>query len=295
MGVIQDLEQKLNFTETERVIANYMLENADRIPSMGIVELAVKTYSSNAAIIRLCRKLGLAGYKELRVEFATDYEKLKHVSNGADVDYPFIEAESPGSIMRSIANITQSAIEECYAQISPLLIQRAARILKNAQRVYIYAAGETLINTTEFANLMLKIGKSTVYPARYLESVPITTGATANDAALVVSYTGYLVGGMSRELRVLKRQKTPVIVVSSLKVCPEADLLLSVPDREHMVGKVAGFYSQAAIKYVLNCLYGNVYAMDLRKNRTYKDSGDSLAYTDDQLDKWIEQSHGPLK
>lgn len=285
MSIIQKLEQKIHFTGTEIAIAEYILDHPEEMANMGIADLARNTFSSNAAIIRLCRKLDLAGYKEFRIEFVTDYEKIKHIQAGDDVDYPFVEMDSPGSIMRSIANISQSAIEECYASISPGRIQNAAKMINKADRIFIYAAGETLINVTEFSNLMMKIGRQTIYPARYLESLPVTARVTSKDIAIVVSYTGYILAGMQREIQILKRNRTPIIVISSLKECPEANILITIPDRERSVGKVAGFYSQSAIRYVLNCIYGNIYAIDMKKNREYKDKGDSYSYKGSNLEK----------
>lgn len=285
MSVIQQLEQKSHFTETEATIADFVLAHAEDIPSMGIAELADETFSSNAAIVRLCRKLGLSGYRDFRVAFATDYEKIRRVQQGEDVDQPFIEQDSPAAIMRSIANISQSAIEECYATISAGRINNAAKMLGGARRIFVYAAGETLINASQFCNLMLKIGRPTVFPARFLESLPITATATSQDVALVVSYTGSILAGMERETQMLRRKRVPIVVVSSLKECPEANLLITIPNREHSVGKVAGFYSQSCVSYVLNCLYANVYALDMERNRAYKDKSDAYAYTGDRLER----------
>lgn len=278
MSVINDLAQKHHFTETEANIADYILAHPDEVAGMSIGDLARGTFSSNAAIIRLCRKLGLDGYRQFRVALAADYEKAMHVQQVDDVDYPFAEFDDTGAIMRSVATVSQSAIEECYATINPARIENAAKLIRKADRIFVYAAGETLINATEFSNLLLKIGRTAIFPARYLESLPITTMATSKDVALVVSYSGYLLAGMQSEIELFKRNHTPVIVISSLKDCPEASLLITIPNREQRVGKIAGFYSQSAIKYVLGCLYASVYSLDMERNRTRKDHGDAYSY-----------------
>ncbi|MBR4471492.1 MAG: MurR/RpiR family transcriptional regulator [Erysipelotrichaceae bacterium] len=280
MGIVQDLEQKKNFTDTEIAIADYILMNPDEIKDLGIVDLADATFSSNAAIIRLCRKLGLNGYKEFRIAFVSDLEKIRHLQKDTDVDKPFDEVDGTASIMRNIANVSQAGIEESYALIPPGRLNTAARMLRQAKRIYIYAAGDSLITAKGFANYMLKIGKIVIFPADYLESTEITSGSDENDVAMVISYSGYILASMQREIKTLKRNRTPLIVVSSIKECEEADLHIPVPDRERSIGRIAGFYSQSSIRYILNCLFGIVYSKDMEKNKEFKNKTEVYNYTD---------------
>lgn len=37
------------------------------------------------------------------------------------------------------------------------------------------------------------------------------------------------------------------------------------------MGKAGGFFSQTAIRYVLDSLYGTIYALDLERNQERKD------------------------
>lgn len=270
MGIIQDLEQKRSFTETEIMIADYILKNPDLVRDLGIVDLAEETFSSNAAIIRLCRKLGINGYKEFRIAFVSDLEKLRHLQKDTDVDKPFNEVDGTASIMRNIANVSQAGIEESYALIPPGRLNTAARLLRQARRIYIYAAGDSLLTAKAFANYMLKIGKIVIFPADQLESMEITSASEENDVAMVVSYSGYILASMQREIKTLKRNKTPLIVISSMKDCEEADLHIPVPDRERSIGRIAGFYSQNAIRYILDCLYAVIYSKDMEKNKEFK-------------------------
>ena len=104
MSILGELAEKRNFSEVETSIADYILQNPEEVCTLGIAELARRTYSSNAAIIRMCRKLGISGYKEFRIAFAADLEKERREKVDVDVNYPFAGPESAASIMRSVAN-----------------------------------------------------------------------------------------------------------------------------------------------------------------------------------------------
>lgn len=72
MSIRDRLRSAEGFTETERSLASYLLAHANEIAASSITELAERSFTSNAAIIRLCRKLGMSGFREFRVEYAIE-------------------------------------------------------------------------------------------------------------------------------------------------------------------------------------------------------------------------------
>lgn len=69
-------------------IYNYALSNASEVTYMSIQELAGKTYSSTASILRLCKKLGCSGFSEFKFklkESLTDTGKKESVNFRSDV------------------------------------------------------------------------------------------------------------------------------------------------------------------------------------------------------------------
>ena len=114
MGLIQQLEQKRDFTSTEAAIADFILNNLEELPQLSITELAQMTYSSKAAVTRMCRKLGQEGYKEFRLAFAVELEKQRYDRQEVDFNYPFAAYESTASVMRSIHLISKEALDACY-------------------------------------------------------------------------------------------------------------------------------------------------------------------------------------
>ena len=50
------------------------MNHLDLLEELSINDLAKKTYTSNATIIRLCRKTGYSGYKALKVDLIKERE-----------------------------------------------------------------------------------------------------------------------------------------------------------------------------------------------------------------------------
>ena len=59
-------EQSRLFSNTEREIADHILNNPQMVVDMSIHELAKHTFSSASSIVRLCNHTGYSGYKEFR-------------------------------------------------------------------------------------------------------------------------------------------------------------------------------------------------------------------------------------
>jgi DNA-binding MurR/RpiR family transcriptional regulator len=53
--------------EKEHRIATWLLEHADRVPSSTVTSIAEELDVSQAAIVRVCKRLGLSGFRELKL------------------------------------------------------------------------------------------------------------------------------------------------------------------------------------------------------------------------------------
>ena len=72
--MILDISQENKYTETEKEVIDYLMNHLDLLEELSINDLAKKTYTSNATIIRLCRKTGYSGYKALKVDLIKERE-----------------------------------------------------------------------------------------------------------------------------------------------------------------------------------------------------------------------------
>ena len=275
MGLLEKLEQKRDFTSTEAAIADFILNNPEDMGRLSITALAQMTYSSKAAITRMCRKLGQDGYKEFRLAFAVELEKRRFDRQEVDFNYPFVSYENAASVMRSVHLISKEALDTCYASIPPDVMERTARTLLDAERIFLYAIGDTWITACAFSNMLMKLGVFCVMPEQYSERLPVTYSATERDAALFISYSGGPMPYLKTELGVLRRAHCKTILISTLERCEGIDEFIVIPTREQTKGKAAGYYSQTAIRYILNCLYGLIYTAD-PKHRRRKDRAEGV-------------------
>ena len=97
MSLIEKMSDEQLFTNIELTVVHYMKENLDKVIHMSIQELAKQTYSSNSTIIRICKKLGMAGFRRPR------YRRPRLLSAGG---HP---ARKPAGLCNLRAGLSRSA------------------------------------------------------------------------------------------------------------------------------------------------------------------------------------------
>ena len=101
------LEFELDFSHSEKEIAHYILNEGEKVLNLSIKELAKKTYTSPATIVRLCHKLGLEGYSDFKIKYSAELQfDLAHTDR-IDVNFPFQQEDSDSIIAYKLASLNQ--------------------------------------------------------------------------------------------------------------------------------------------------------------------------------------------
>lgn len=98
-GLVMLSEMLSKLPPSERKIATYILENPQEAISCTTSELGERSTTSGAAVIRLCKLLGLKGFQELKLRIAGDLQKT--VEEGYRDIQPM---ESQASVLYKVTN-----------------------------------------------------------------------------------------------------------------------------------------------------------------------------------------------
>ncbi len=275
MAVLDALERKRDFTATEVELANYILQHQDEVTEMNIGELSKAAFTSNATVVRLCRKLGVEGYRDFRISLAREIELRRNHVLDVNPDTPFFEGQGAQEVMRSIANLAKQAIDACQATVSAHDVRRAAKLVMGARRVALYAIGDSLVSAEMFENLMLKLGVVSYSANRRGDANSVSHALGPQDVAVIITYHGTMLNVLSSELDVLFSRGCKAIVITASPWVRErfmsASCTILLPDRETRAGRVATFFSQECIRYVLNCIYAECFAMNYEMGIALRD------------------------
>lgn len=188
MNLIKELQEQQDFSDSERTIATYLLQHSRLLPSMTTRQLARETYTSSAAIVRFCQKLGFGGYTEFRVEFLA--QMMKYLEQPYGVELSVTNQDSVHSILDKVTRLEIDALQETYQMLDAKEFVRAFAILQKTQHIDFYAMDNNLDIADMAASSFIMANKcSTVHTAMTMQYLQ-ATGAPKEHVGFFISRTG---------------------------------------------------------------------------------------------------------
>lgn len=283
MSILASLQARQGFTESDNKLADFVMAHPDDVSSLTVDALARESFTSAATVVRFCRKVGCDGYRDFCVRLTAEIERDRMGRRGVDTNAPFTEGEGVPSVMSSIASLHKDAVDTCHRAVSPSVIYGAARTIYRADRLFYLALGKSALLTECFAGELAKIGKLALSIERSGDWSTVASLITHDDACLVVSYSGYaLRNSFMHALELKNRGCKTILITGSEGAVADAgfDHSILIPQSENGWGKVSSFYSLAALRYVLDCLYGAVYSFSYAESKSRRDELERFIWED---------------
>lgn len=277
MDIRRRIRTGRGFTPTEQQLCNTVLALGERLQGLSIKELARLSTTSIASIHRLCKKLGLEGYKELKVALARDAARDDPAE--VDINFPFAAGERATAIMPQLRAVYESTLRDTAELIEPSALDRAAEVLDEAACIDIYTQSHNLYPAQMFCDRLLSAGRNATChesPERLVRTA-LATGA--NHAAVAISYSG-LNQQLATLLPILAERGCPVVFIGTAaaqRLHPGLTAYLTVSDREHLQDRITQFASHIAVQYALDALYGCLFARDYERSIAFLER--SFPYT----------------
>ncbi|WP_139488653.1 MurR/RpiR family transcriptional regulator [Brevibacillus dissolubilis] len=186
-GLLRIREALPTIKPAERNAAHYILEHPEEVIRLSVKELAEKSNSSQAAIIRLCKNLDLDGYQELKIRIAADLQS----SLSGDEEYKEIQPNDDiPTLIESISANNIHSIRETLKIIDPVAVEQAVQALSRAKRIDLYGVGASQLICQDAQQKFLRINKlCNAFSDTHLQLTSAVT-LTPDDVAVGISYSG---------------------------------------------------------------------------------------------------------
>lgn len=186
-GLVRIREALEQIKPAERNAANYILEHPKEVVLLSIKELAEKSNSSQAAIIRMCKNLGLEGFQELKLRIAGDLQ----ASLNGDEEYKEIKpTDDIPTLIESISNNNIYSLRETQKILDPAVVEKAVQALYKANRIDFYGVAASQIIAQDAQQKFMRINKiCNAYPDSHLQLTSAVT-LKEGDVAVGISYSG---------------------------------------------------------------------------------------------------------
>ncbi|MFC6463634.1 MurR/RpiR family transcriptional regulator [Marinilactibacillus sp. GCM10026970] len=279
------LQEQKEFNNSEKTLADYILNHRESVLEFSIQTLAQQTFTSTSTIVRFCRKIGLKGYKDFKIKWSAELQKEYNEITNVNPDFPFTEDDTYPEIQKKILELLTESLHQTHAITSNERMGKAVDLLLNAKRIGIFAYGDTYLPALNFQNKLMKIDMPVQLSVIPGENRHLAANFGKEDCALILSYSGesknnYFI------TNILKKNKAKILVISAnpdSHIARLADLLLPVAKSESTSVKLSTFSSQAAIDFILNTLYGCIFVANYEKNHTKRIESETLLL-DDRFD-----------
>lgn len=194
-------KQRSKLNSSELNIVKALLSDPKCNSQLSLSKLAKKLFVSESAIFRLCKKLGLSGYSEMKFELAHLSEESKKENNV--------------NLIEQITNAANMTIK----QFKRIDLNSFFQTLHNAQTVYLYSTGwQQELIADYFAKSLFLVGKkAVVLPSALDELKRCSSWSNKGDILCVISYSGNNLG-VYEELKNLSLVDDNLKVVSMSKL-----------------------------------------------------------------------------
>ena len=172
-------------SQGEQAVALWLLERGNLTNGPKIGEVAEALGVSEAMVVKVSRRLGYGGFKELRAELLAYYSHLK-----VELDEELSQEDSISQIVRKVFATERSALEEVESILDIDAIAEASRILIKARQRDLYGVGGSATVCADASHKFLRIGiRSSVFSDAHLIAMSASL-LEKGDAAIVVSHSG---------------------------------------------------------------------------------------------------------
>lgn len=176
-----------NFFDAEKKIANYIINNKEKVIDMTIAELSEASGASEATISRFCKKCDMKGFHHLKISLAKELVESNEDSISVSNDI------NENNVTQSLQNILANKMEELKQTISMInekQFKEILNIISKAKNVQFAAVGNTipvaLDGTYKFNQIGIKSVSNTIWETQ----LSYTYNLTEEDVVIVISNSG---------------------------------------------------------------------------------------------------------
>ncbi|WP_422699125.1 MurR/RpiR family transcriptional regulator [Enterococcus durans] len=159
MGVISHIKSMMEeYSSAEKKLADYIINNVEKIPTMTANELAESAGLSAPTVVRFSKKIGYQSLTDFKINISTELQ------TGIDEGFSDIQPnESFYSIKNKLGNNAQVAIRETVDVLKKEKIQEVVQSLEGAETVFLYGVGASSLVVEDIVQKWSRVGKPIIF------------------------------------------------------------------------------------------------------------------------------------
>ncbi len=248
-----------DLTQSEKLVADYILEHIDDIKTITSHQLAINTNIGQSTIIRFSQKLGYGSFRELLADLSAIPRQ--------DIYREEIQIhESMNDTNRKIIAQYQDIVEITFQNNKAEIIQQACDMLTRAKKVITFGIGSSNLFCEYLANQLVKMGLLCITSQTPHTIYSLIDQSRKDTVLFLISESGET-HEVIKAASIAKERGVPIIAMTRMSKNPlhgYADLLL----------KTVAFETQTRLNittmrcsqlYLIDALYLNIMKSNFTK------------------------------
>lgn len=231
---------------------------------MDIHTMAKNCFCSPATIVRICKKNGFSGFKELKQALWNDINFSKQLMQ-ANLTAP--SDEKIPNIVAKVLNTNIIAIQNIYNLLDFDELGRIVELLLSVRYVYLYGIGASFLVAKDFQQKLERINKRTfLYEDIHLQLIS-STNMEPGDMAIIVSYSGLTkeIIEIAKNVKMCGGKIIAITKYGTNKLSSMSDYNLFVPMLEKPL-RVGASSSRVSQLSVVDIVYNTYISMEKDKS-----------------------------
>ena len=261
----------------EKTVAELILKSQSTVVDMSIDEISTACDCSASAIVRLAKRLGYGGYKELVRVLSNELT----IANHHEFEYKEIQiGDSEQDIFTNTCLGSIKAIEDTLAVMNSDNFRKAVDLLCSAKRIDFYGVGSAGLVARDSMSKFIRINKYAVSSSDSHDQLLSIVGLTPDDVAVLISYYGVTLDIISLA-RQLKSMGVPTISLTRYAentLSRITDVNLFNSSNESVI-RIAAMSSRIGQLVVMDALYTAVCSRLYPRIKTYMDRRQEYSFS----------------
>ncbi|MDH6364942.1 RpiR family carbohydrate utilization transcriptional regulator [Enterococcus sp. PF1-24] len=208
-----------DFSPKEQAIADYILENPEKISHSSISDLATELGIADSTLFQFTKKLGYNGFKDFKMTMLVQGEDFSGITAHENIQNDDTEL----TMAQKVFDSSISALQDTKKLLRQEDLKTAADLINQSNRLIFFGVGGSEIVATDAYQKFLRSPISVVHSTDYHIQLMEASLLTENDCAIVISHSG-----RSKEAIILaevaKEVGAKIIVLTSHSHSPLAKL-----------------------------------------------------------------------
>ena len=214
-------ESQDSMSATERAVSDYLLSHQGEAMELSIHQLAERTFASPSTVIRMCQRIGFAGYKEFRQ--AVTCELAVRRLNQEQEHKEITQSDSLDDIVDKVTYKNIMSLEDTKNLIDTETLQTCVDLVRRSRTVLLFGLGASLCAARDFYLKFLRLNKPCVINDDWHSQLLQAKNSDHEDLGIVVSYSGETVEVIEC-MKALRENGTPIIAITRRVSSPVAEL-----------------------------------------------------------------------